>query len=449
MKFQSSKIKSKKYMQAAVGSLVTLAALFFNGPLAYAEATVRTPVAGFNENLTLEQSKTYQSTKNLGQWLGGGDISVWVNGHMSELLPTSIIPNRLPPSPLPLAINSAIGGIKAETKNFGTLTLDEFMAHPKSYAQAFTVLHKGRVVYENYPGMDPTDHHLWMSCGKILPSLVIDLLINDGKIDQNQTLGFYVPELRGSAWETIKVIDVLDMTPGLNTEENNETRADPNSIAIRFFKADAGLPYNGKVENTLEVLRSAKKVTEPGSKFEYGSPTTQILVYLAEAVIGERWAKFVDKRIWSKIGTEGPLQVHTSPDGMALGYGVMSSRLRDMARVGMLYTPSWNKVATEQIVTPDIIERIRNGVRSKAFYRNGYDGPVFLSRLNDDSMISNSRQWDAVWPDGDFWKSGVQGQALYVSPSRDLVIAFYSVNVPDDSVSRYLRPIATSGLFEP
>ena len=95
-----------------------------------------------------------------------------------------------------------------------------------------------------------------------------------------------------------------------------------------------------------------------------------------------------------------------------------------------------------------MIARIRDGVRGRDFYRNGFDGPVFVDRLNDDEMISNSRQWDAIWPDGDFWKAGITTQALYVSPDKDLVIAFYSTNVPDDSFHRYLRPIATSGLFD-
>ncbi len=38
------------------------------------------------------------------------------------------------------------------------------------------------------------------------------------KIDENQTIGFYVPEFRGSAWENIRVREVMDMTPGLDTE---------------------------------------------------------------------------------------------------------------------------------------------------------------------------------------------------------------------------------------
>ena len=34
-------------------------------------------------------------------------------------------------------------------------------------------------------------------------------------------------------------------------------------------------------------------------------------------------------------------------------------------------------------------------------------------------------QWDAVWADGDFFKYGFRGQGLYISPTRDLVVAFF------------------------
>ena len=406
----------------------------------------RSPISVFKDGFTLEQSKKFLSERDLPKWMAGGDNSVWVNLRMSEVLPTAVIPNRQPARELPKAINPAIGKIKAQTKQLGTLTLDEFMSNPKNYVQAFIVVHKGKIVYENYPAMQPTDHHLWMSVAKTLPALVIDLLISDGKIDENKTIGFYIPDFRGTAWENIKVRDVMDMTPGIDVEENDETRANPDSTVSRVFLAEFGMPYKGKQEVLLDVLKSAKKQDEPGTKFEYSSPTTQMLVYLAEAVTGERWAQFVDKRIWSKLGVEGPLLVHTTPDGVAIAHGVISSRLRDLARYGMLFTPSWNKVASEQVVTPEIIKRIRQGVRTKKFYRDGFDGPVFISRLNDDTIISNSRQWDAVWPDGDFWKAGIMDQALYVSPDRDLVIAFFSVNW-EDSIHRYLRPIATSGLF--
>lgn len=407
----------------------------------------RSPIAAFRNGFTLEQLKYFKSRIDLSCLFGSGDQSVWFCLRSSEALPTAILPARQPAKELPAVPHAGIGKIRARTKNFGDLSLDEFMGHPQSYAQAFIVVHKGQVLYENYPGIRPEDHHILMSVSKPIAGLVMDLLISDGKIDPVQTVGYYVPEFRGSAWEDVKVLDVLDMTAGIDVEENHRTRSDPDSNAIRSYLAELGLPYRGRHETLLEVLQQAKRQNAAGVKFEYASPATQVLVLLAEAVSGERWAEFVDRRIWSKVGMEGPLLVHTSPEGIALAHGFVAGRLRDLARFGMLYTPSWNKVAGEQVVTEEIIRCIQTGVRSREFYRKGFDGPVFIDRLNDDSMISNSRHWDAVWEDGDFWKCGIQSQGLYVSPARDLVIAFFSVNFPDDSIHRYLRPIATSGFF--
>lgn len=139
--------------------------------------------------------------------------------------------------------------------------------------------------------------------------------------------------------------------------------------------------------------------------------------------------------------------MHLTPDGIAIGHGLLSSNLRDLARFGMLYTPSWETIATEQVVDEGIIHRIRDSVRSDEFFLGAYNGPVFQFIFDDDTMLSNSRQWDIVWPDGDMWKGGLMTQGLYVSPDRDLVIAYFSVNVADRSIDRFLRPIATSELI--
>jgi CubicO group peptidase (beta-lactamase class C family) len=408
----------------------------------------RSPIVAFRNGFTPEQSKYFKSRMDLSCLFGSGDNAVWFCLRSSDALPTDILPVRQPTRELSTAPHAGIGKIRARTKHFGNLSLDEFLKHPQSFAQAFMVVYRGQVLYENYPGIRPEDPHIWMSVSKPIAGLVMELLISDGRIDPLNSIGFYLPEFRGTAWEDIKVLDVLDMTAGIDVEENDQTRSDPDSNAIRAFLAELGLPHRGKTETLLEVLQQAEKQNPAGMKFEYASPGTEVLVLLAEAVSGQRWAEFVDKRIWSKVGMEGPLLVHTSPDGIALAHGFIASRLRDLARFGMLYTPSWNKVASEPVVTPEIIQRIQKGIRSREFYRRGFDGPVFIDRLNDDSMTGNSRHWDAVWEDGDFWKCGIQSQGLYVSPARDLVMAFFSVNFQDDSIHRYLRPIATSPIFE-
>ena len=173
-----------------------------------------------------------------------------------------------------------------------------------------------------------------------------------------------------------------------------------------------------------------------------------MLVILAEEVEGERWHQIFDRRVWSKVGAEGALQLHMTPDGIVAAHGLVSSNLRDFARFGMLYTPSWNKIAVEQVVSDEILDRIHNEVRSHEFVMAGFDGPVFADFLGSDDFIANSRQWDIVWPDGDMWKGGLMTQGLYVSPSRDLVIVYFNVSNNDHSGHRFARPIATSGLFD-
>ncbi|PWJ38575.1 serine hydrolase domain-containing protein [Sediminitomix flava] len=407
------------------------------------------PIAEFKNGFTLEQSKQFRNNRELSSWLGGGDASVWVNLKATEAFPsTAYVPNRKAVKELPKEINPEIGKLVTETNNLGEISLDDFMVHPDSRAQAFMVIHKGKIVYENYPAMQPTDSHIWMSTAKVLPSLIIDLLIAEGKMDESKTVGEYLPVFKDTAWENISVLDVLDMTTGLNIEElQNGTWYAPGSIAQRMLSAEFGLPYEGKVEDFTEVLKDAKKVREAGEQYDYSSVATQVLVLLAESVTGERWAQTVDKRIWSKMGVEAPLLVHTTPDGIAMGHGMLSSRLTDFARFGMLYTPSWNKVTDEKIVSDNILKRIQTGTRNLDFFMKG-SGPLRVSQLNDDTMIGSSRQWDSVWTDGDLFKSGFQQQGLYVSPKRDLVIVHFSVNGPDDSIKHFLRPLATSGLFD-
>ncbi|MCE8556558.1 beta-lactamase family protein [Ruegeria pomeroyi] len=360
-------------------------------------------------------------------------------------MPTAVIQTPHAPGGLEDAPIAAIMEIEAET-DLGTMSLKDFLIHPESGARGFVAVKSGKILAESYPDMRRDEPHLLASCAKPTAALMVEFLIDAGLVEDDGLIGDYVPALRDTDWHDVTVRQVMDMTPGMDCEENEETRADPNSNAIRSFLAEFNHPVNGRVETLLAVLQSSRRVGTPGEKFEYGSPCTQVLVYLAEAVSGLPWAEQFRRNVWSHMRADGPFLAHLSPDGVALPHGIASARLRDLARFGMLYTPSWSRVATRQVVSDAMLARIRGGVRDKAFFMNGYDGPVFVDYLGDDSMLGNARQWDCVWPDGDIFKGGFMGQGLYVSPDCDLVIAFFSTT-PETRITRYLRPLATSGLL--
>ncbi|TMV09930.1 beta-lactamase family protein [Ruegeria sediminis] len=393
-----------------------------------------------------EETARLRAQVSVPKLLECGDVARWWCTHIAETMPTAVIQSPRAPAPLAQAEEPRILDVMAET-DLGRLSLQDFLHHPESGVRGLAVIKGGKVMAETYPGMRADAAHLWASCAKPMAGLMIEHLIEDGAIDETRGIGEYLPALRDTDWHGVAIRDAMDMTPGMDCEENDETRNDPSSNAIRAFLAEFAAPHKGRVETLLEVLQSSRRVGTPGEKFEYGSPCTQVLVLLAEAISGQPWAEMFRRRVWSHVAADGALQVHLSPDGVALAHGVVSSRLRDLARFGMLFTPDWNRVAGKQVVSAETMQRIRTGTRDRAFFINGYDGPIFIDRLGDDTMLGNARQWDCVWPDGDLYKGGFMDQGLYVSPARDAVIVYFSTT-PNMRMTRYLRPIATSGLLD-
>ena len=115
--------------------------------------------------------------------------------------------------------------------------------------------------------------------------------------------------------------------------------------------------------------------------------------------------------------------------------------MRDLARYGLIYTPSWAKAARERIVSNSYLHELQTSGRTSIF-RKGELGNVMAKNVFPvHPPIANHWQWDAIWEDGDFFKGGVFGQGLYVSPGKDLVVAWFSTVMSSD-LTQYARQIA-------
>jgi hypothetical protein len=57
-------------------------------------------------------------------------------------------------------------------------------------------------------------------------------------------------------------------------------------------------------------------------------------------------------------------------------------------------------------------------------YDKAFMGQLMMKKFNEKNIV-NAYQWDAIFEDGDMYKSGFGGQGLYVSPSRDMVIVWF------------------------
>jgi CubicO group peptidase (beta-lactamase class C family) len=374
--------------------------------------------------------------------LKSGDVALFTLLNNGLVLTTTQISRVGNVVPLEKAPDSKIGLIRYQGK-LGDLSLAKYLVHPQSRAQGMLVVHQGRILLEEYPGMREHDNKAWMSNAKTVVGFITSALMQEGKIDPQKPIETYLPEFGATAWRGTKVMDILDMASGMDVVETPESRKDPKAPANRYNLAAGGSPNSeGVIENQVDVIKSAGRLTPPGQAFDYASINTTVLGLLAERVENKLWADIVQQRIWSKMTVEGDLLYATTPQGLAQVQGMAISRLRDMARWGMLYTPSWSKAARERIVPEAFVRELQTGGRPDLFLK-GEMGNRMSKQFAGDVPKANHYQWDAVFADGDIYKSGTFGQGLYVSPAKDLVIVWFSTTLQTD-LTHYARLIAKS-----
>ena len=441
------------WMAALVLSLIPLGASAEDNPLAkYLEvpgARTTLPVEAAKEPFFFEFANAARKHFDNFHYQLGGDHALYYNLNLGEFLPTAYSSPNPRFMPLERAFDASIGSSVSFTTKEGELSLEDYVVHPNHRVQGVVMVHKGKVVYEAYPGMDPMDRHAWMSPGKATVGLVLAMLEDEGKLDLSKPVVAYVPELAGTNWDGIRMIDAANMATGLALEETMDSIIDPTSIIVRFFSAEFGSPNptTGEMENWLDILREAEKLEGegPGEVFRYSSAVTQVSVLAAEKLDGLTWAKLFQERVWSKVGARLDFLHHLMPDGTAVSHGLISTTPEDFARFGMLFTPSWDKTAVEDVVSDAVLKRLQTGGDPEAFRRGAkYEG---LKEDFGEAPLMNSIQFDAVFEDGALWKHGNIGQGIYIDPARDFVGVYYSTNgyVPpygEDKMPGFLRRAA-------
>lgn len=350
-----------------------------------------------------------------------------------------------PIADLPLALDDSIGhiafdrGEKSETVNSH---LDECPV------DALVVTHRGEVVFERYNTMRPQDKHITMSACKVYGSTIMALLEEQGLIDVTKPVPEYLPELEGSAWDETTVEDALDMANGLDSTEHDEeaqdTRTNPDQAFFQWGVTLGVFINPDQVErDPYAVLRKMKRKYPGHTAFEYNSINPFVVNRINERVTGLPTNVLLSEMIWSKIGAEHDAQLAVSTQGYPMLWGFAACTPRDMNRFGMMFTPSWNKVSDERIVSESIVRMLQT-TGDPAIFGKGYVGKEMERDFPGETGLTNRYMWDAIFTDGDLLKLGVGGQGLYVSPARDLVINWFSTGDGTHQEDTMARAIATT-----
>ena len=283
-----------------------------------------------------------------------------------------------------------------------------------THTSALFVLKDGVVRFERY-WLTGGRGVQWisMSVAKSFISAMVGIAKSEGLIrNLEDPITDYTPKLLGTAYDSVRIKDVLQMSSGARW---NEDYTDPNSEIGRM---SAALAAGGSYD---EFMTTMVRETAPGTLCQYDSADTQALGMLLTAATGRSITEYMQEKLTDPLGMESAGYWLVDSKGMEMAFAGLLMTARDFAKLGEMYRNGgvWGG---RQIVPADYVAAsIRSDAPHLAPGKPLVGGHAF--------PLGYGYQW---WlPDGDhgeFSAIGVYNQYVYVDPSRGVVIVKLSAN---------------------
>jgi CubicO group peptidase (beta-lactamase class C family) len=236
---------------------------------------------------------------------------------------------------------------------------------------------------------------------KSMTQALVGMAVRDGALRTSDS--HLLPQWESDGRRDITLDDLLTMRSGLSWVEDYVDGSASDVIEMLFAESD----FTG---DHAAYAASKPLIHAPGTHWLYSSGTTNIIArVLANALnepVGSRevFASFMQSRLFDEIGMTSAIAKYDEA-GTFVGSSFVYTSARDFARFGYLY----------------LNDGVWNGKRLLPEGWVDYAGRVVA---HDPVMaLDYGAQW-WVWPDdeGSIMAHGYEGQILWVSPRRDLVI---------------------------
>jgi hypothetical protein len=345
---------------------------------------------------------------------------------MAELYPTAIMSAARQPYEFPqgksieLPRSFEYRGKSVNTEAFLTET----------DTSALLVIANGQIRFERYMLTGGRKvNWLSMSVAKSFISAAVGIAVGEGYIESiEEPITQYVPSLAGSAYDGVRIKDILQMSSGARW---NEDYSDPKSDINRFGRIMAIGGSMNKFAATLE------REHKPGTINHYNSTDTQVLGMLLRQSTGRTITDYMTEKLWHPLGMESDAYWMLDSENMEMAFGGLNATARDYAKLGELYRLGgrWNgrqivpRAWVHASVTPDA-PHLTPEAKAESDFPVGY----------------GYQWWIPAGDEGEYTAIGVYNQFIYVNPSREVVIvklsAFsdYATSL-DDSAYREIETI--------
>jgi len=313
-------------------------------------------------------------------------------------------PTALPENPLPMPESFTFRGT--------THNLNDWQKERNQ--TAMIVLKNGAVAYEEYfKGSDATHRRIGWSVSKSFLSAAFGVAVRDGHIlSLDSPVTEYLPDLLGTAYEGVSILNVLNMASGIKF---NEDYLDFNSDINKMSRVLAlGMSMDSFAQRQVEKARPS------GARRQYVSIDTHVLGMILRVATGETMADYLAEAILKPLGLEADAYYITDGHGTAFVLGGLNMRTRDYARFGLMMSQGGH-LNGKQIIPADWVKQ--STCQSAPPPHEGDEG-------TDNALLGYGYQW---WlppeaKEGEFFGIGIYGQYVYVNSGENVVIAVNSAD---------------------
>ena len=342
-----------------------------------------------------------------------GPINRWSFSHIREVIPTVNIEHS----------QDRVLNLKKSqnyTDNFSlnydgqTQSIDEIVK--KRFIDGIIILKNDEILFEQYYGNLTEDKpHLMNSISKSVVGLLAGKLEQDGLIDFDKPVSYYVPELAKSGWGPDSLRLVLDMKDGSDYSEDYPdftTTFRIQDCAIGWTDADY---CPEKIENGLyNFLPTIGRKESNVGTFKYRSGSTDVIGWVLEKASGKHLAHLISEYIWKPMGAEYDAYITVDVSGFVLADHGMNSTLRDLSRIGLLVLNE-GKAFDQQIIPAEFIKDMHD-----------HEDPNWPYDVSDGTSPYYRSFWWVGNTERDLNGYGIHGQLLRVAPKAEMVVAIYS-----------------------
>lgn len=165
----------------------------------------------------------------------------------------------------------------------------------KGFSGTILLGDKGKIVYMKSIGLSnrasatPINNHSiykLASITKTFTATIILQLMDEGRIDINKTIGYYLPSYSGEAKDRATIHHLLTYSSGIeNIDQYNE-----DMYAMKY-----------SLDTIIKKYCSGKLVFEPGSRMDYKNADYILLGKIIETITGKSFAKTLQEKILNPL----------------------------------------------------------------------------------------------------------------------------------------------------